>query len=171
MANALKHIKKVRSTNEVNSMQLLFEFVLGDKMPSKYDPEKTYNPREFVVQLNEVESKYEILMCIARTSGEFDSSKWNKISIKDYINKDQISLGSSKQLIKISEEIPTEVHNRVWMKPLAYKNLNTEIIENGSMMIIFDGDEFRGQDDMPEEENVKIWFDYEFDYESGLPQN
>lgn len=171
MANSLKHVKKVRSSSEVNSMQILFEFVLGDKMPGKYDPQVQYNPKDFIVKLNEEESKYEIFICLSKTTGEFDPTKWDKITLKDYINKDQISVGSSNDIIQISEELPTDPNNRMWMKPVAYKNLNTEIVENGSMMIIFDGDEFKAQDDMPEEDGVKLWFDYEFDYESGLPQD
>lgn len=164
MANTLKHIKKVRSVDEVNSMQILFDFVLGDDMPSKYDPEQTYTDKDFIIKLNESESKYEILICKGTTTGDFDPTMWEKISLKDYINRDQISIGSNKEIIQISEEVPTDSHNLMWMKPVAYKDLNTEIIENGNMMIIFDGSEFKGQDDMPEEEGIKLWFDYEFDY-------
>ncbi len=164
MANSLKHIKKVRSSNEVNNMQLLFDFVLGDTMPEKYDPQKVYNPKDFIIHLNTEESKYEILLCTERTTGNFDPSKWDKVSLKDYINKDHISLGSNKDLIQINEDLPVEKHNRVWMKPIGYKNLDTDIIENGNVVIIFDGDEIKGQDDIPEEEGVKLWFDYEFDH-------
>lgn len=161
MANTLKHIKKVRSVDELNNLQILFDFVLGDNMPGKYDPEKTYNSRDFIVHLNEAECKYEILMCNGTTTGEFDQSKWEKISLKDYINRDQ---GSNKEIIRISEEMPTETHNTLWMEPVAYKDLNTDIIENGNMLIIFNGLEFKGQDDMPDDEGVKLWFDYEFDH-------
>lgn len=167
MANSLKHIKKVRSASEVNNMQVLFDFVLGNNMPDKYDPNKVYHYKDFIIHLNEDNSKFEIFMCTETTTGPFDESKWDKISIADYIAKDKISVGSQKDIIKISDERPEDEHNRLWMKPIVYKNLNSEILENDSMLIIFDGTEFKGQDDMPDEEGVKLWFDYEFDYENS----
>ena len=52
MANSLKHIKKVRSASEVNNMQVLFDFVLGNNMPDKYDPNKVYHYKDFIIHLS-----------------------------------------------------------------------------------------------------------------------
>ena len=98
------------------------------------------------------------------SSSTFDETKWDKVTITDYMSQGNISVGKNEEIIQIKEEKPTETHNRVWLKPMAYKDLNTEILETGNMTVIFNGDEFRGQDDMPEEENVKLWFDYEYDF-------
>lgn len=168
MANKLKFVKKVRPENVINNLQLLFDFVLGDDIPEKYDPEKIYNPLDLVIFYGEDVSKHIIYLCEETTTGPFDSDKWSKISLRDLIETKDLSLGNMENHITISEEIPTVKNNRVWMKPLIYKDLNVEVIENDNMIIVFNGEEFRGQDDQPDEENIKVWFDYEFDYNPGM---
>lgn len=168
MANKLRFVKKVRPENTINNLQLLFEFVMGDDIPEIYDPEKTYNPTDLVIFYGEDVSKHIIYICKETTTGPFDSDKWSKISLKDLIESKNLSLGNKDDLITISEEVPTAKNNRVWMKPLIYKDLNVEIIENDNMVVVFNGDEFCAQDDRPEEESIKVWFDYEFEQEPTM---
>lgn len=168
MANKLKFVKKVRPDNVINNLQILFDFVLGEDIPGKYDPEKTYNPMDLVIFYGEDVSKHIIYLCKETTTGPFDTEKWSKISLIELIENKQLSIGNSENHTMITEEIPTAKNNRVWMKPLIYKDLNIEVIENDNMIIVFNGNEFCAQDDQPDEESVKVWFDYEFNYNPGI---
>lgn len=166
MANKLKFVKKVRPANSINNLQMLFEFVMGSDMVDTYDSEKTYSPRDLVIFYGEDVSRHIIYICKETTTGPFDSDKWAKISLKEYIKDKNLSLGNSDNITMISEEVPTAENNRVWMKPLLYKDLNVENIENDNMVVVFDGSQFSGQDDKPgKDDNIKVWFDYEFEYE------
>lgn len=169
MSNQLKFVKNVNNSGTVNNLQLLFQFILGSDRPDKHDDTQLYKKGDFVYKYVEAEGEYHVYMAIRDTrlyTAITNTEYWQKMSLKDLIAEGKIALGKSEDLIVLSDEEPTQINNDIWLKPLKYKSFGG--VEKEDITLIFEGKDIAGQDDEPDDPNVRLWFDYEFDDEGNL---
>lgn len=170
MSNALKFIKNVNNSGTVNNLQLLFQFIMGSKKPMLYDSTKAYKKGDFVYKYDEVKGEYHVYMAIQDVrpnSRGLSESYWQKIALKDLMSTGDLALGKSEDAAKISINEPTEINNTIWFKPLKYKSFGYGNVEKEDITLIFDCEHIVGQDDEPDDPDVRLWFDYEFDHEGN----
>ena len=172
MANSLRFIKDVNHVDTANNLQVLFQFILGSKTPNKHDISLAYKKGDFVYSYNSTEKQFHVFMAIQDVPEliEIDSTTyWQRMSLKDLISEGTIALGKTEDIITISEIEPTKNNNRVWLKPLREKSFDPGVVEDKyNISLIFNGEQIAAQDDEPDNPDIKLWFDYEFDHE-GKP--
>lgn len=171
MANSLKFIKNVNYDDAANNLQVLFQFILGSDMPGKHTVDIAYKEGDFVYSFSNTDGEYHVFMAIKNVPEGIKISNdeyWQRMSIKDLISQGKIALGQSEDIVIISDDQPTQENNNVWLKPIKIKDFNPGVVEKEDINLVFDCEHIVGQDDEPDDPNVKLWFDYEFDHE-GKP--
>lgn len=116
MSAKLTLVKKLVSTEVVNSYQLILNAVFGNNLPEEYDPSKTYSKGDPIIIINNNGS---YILKVAKESGlagDYDDSKWNTVSFTDLFKEgSSLDIDFSKA-IQFSDIQPESKDNVIWLQ-------------------------------------------------------
>lgn len=157
---SLKFIKNIQSPNGT-VLQLLSSYIFGDNDIQPYNPLNVYSRGSMILVFNTITNRFEILQCNDdNVTGPFNPSKWVRNTVNEYIGGSKVN----DKLIILSVEQPTDPANLVWYQIKNTREddgIDPDKIGNVERILILSGNEFIGQDDPPDNHNIKLWMDYE----------
>lgn len=118
-------IKKLVSTEAVNSYQLILNALFGNKIPEEYNSDKIYDKGDPILVINQDGSYILQVSKEPNVTGPYDVSKWNTVSFTDLFKEGSALDIDFSKAVQVSDTKPKSKDNIIWLQPFNSRTVDS----------------------------------------------